>query len=239
MGENRADYDAEGEAIHLILTRIGDDIYSTVDACTTSKDMRIAIERLQQGELLNKQDVKTNCFRNLASLLQEMGSQLSHNTQVSLTTSTRMYQKEVNKIRAKKIARNTNPLALIAATQQYLDMYYQAPKSHKSYAPSTRTSSSNKSHATTKNKGKETAKLITPSFESASEEDSDPEQALRGKDMQKKLSTQAEKGLPFCVQSNDDYNVFANERHHSEQPESINDTYVVEKVNSNVIPNSS
>ncbi|GJY40561.1 hypothetical protein Tco_0427831 [Tanacetum coccineum] len=32
------------------------------------------------------------------------------------------------------------------------------------------------------------------------------------------------------VQSNDDYNVFSNERQHSEQPESINDTYVVETV---------
>ncbi|GJY40562.1 hypothetical protein Tco_0427832 [Tanacetum coccineum] len=41
------------------------------------------------------------------------------------------------------------------------------------------------------------------------------------------------------VQSNDDYNVFSNERQHSEQPESINDTYVVETVDSNAIPDSS
>nr|GEW03576.1 RNA-directed DNA polymerase, eukaryota [Tanacetum cinerariifolium] len=31
--ENKAHFLAEKEAIHLILTRIGDDIYSTVDAC--------------------------------------------------------------------------------------------------------------------------------------------------------------------------------------------------------------
>nr|GFD38688.1 hypothetical protein [Tanacetum cinerariifolium] len=30
---NKAHFLAEKEAIHLILTRIGDDIYSTVDAC--------------------------------------------------------------------------------------------------------------------------------------------------------------------------------------------------------------
>ncbi|GJT30770.1 hypothetical protein Tco_0911045 [Tanacetum coccineum] len=41
------------------------------------------------------------------------------------------------------------------------------------------------------------------------------------------------------VYSVDKYNVFANERQHSEQPESINDTYVVETVYSNVTPNSS
>ncbi|GJT74296.1 hypothetical protein Tco_1041021 [Tanacetum coccineum] len=41
------------------------------------------------------------------------------------------------------------------------------------------------------------------------------------------------------VQNNDEKNVFANERRHSEQPESINDTYVLEKDDSNVIPDSS
>ncbi|GJY84368.1 hypothetical protein Tco_0497744 [Tanacetum coccineum] len=41
------------------------------------------------------------------------------------------------------------------------------------------------------------------------------------------------------VQNNDEKNVFANVRRHSEQPESINDTYVLEKDDSNVIPDSS
>ncbi|GJS52062.1 hypothetical protein Tco_0625424 [Tanacetum coccineum] len=46
----------------LLLTGIGDEIYSTVDACNTVNEMWIAIERLQQGESLNVQDVKTNLF---------------------------------------------------------------------------------------------------------------------------------------------------------------------------------
>ncbi|GJV88295.1 hypothetical protein Tco_1532233 [Tanacetum coccineum] len=50
------------EAIHLILTGIGDEIYSTVDACQTAQEMWEAIKRLQQGESLNIQDVKTNYF---------------------------------------------------------------------------------------------------------------------------------------------------------------------------------
>ncbi|GJZ99335.1 ribonuclease H-like domain-containing protein, partial [Tanacetum coccineum] len=53
---------AEKEAIHLLLTGIGDDIYSTVDACKTTYEIWIDIERLQQGESLNIQDVKTNLF---------------------------------------------------------------------------------------------------------------------------------------------------------------------------------
>ncbi|GJS04162.1 retrovirus-related pol polyprotein from transposon TNT 1-94 [Tanacetum coccineum] len=43
------------------------------------------------------------------------------------------------------------------------------------------------SHATTRYKGKEIAKPITPPSESASEEDSDPEQAQKDKDMHKNL----------------------------------------------------
>nr|GEV71265.1 hypothetical protein [Tanacetum cinerariifolium] len=60
--ENKAHYESEKEAIHLLLTRIGDEIYLTVDACMTAHEMWIAIERLQQGESLNIQDVKTNLF---------------------------------------------------------------------------------------------------------------------------------------------------------------------------------
>ncbi|GKG40358.1 hypothetical protein Tco_0467135, partial [Tanacetum coccineum] len=58
--ENKAHFDAEKEAIHLRLTGIGDEIYSTIDACKTAHDMWIATKSLQQGESLNKQDVKTS-----------------------------------------------------------------------------------------------------------------------------------------------------------------------------------
>ncbi|GJS63063.1 hypothetical protein Tco_0677627, partial [Tanacetum coccineum] len=60
--ENKAHYESEKEAIHLLLTGIGDEIYSSVDACKTPREMWIAIERLQQGKSLNIQDVKTNLF---------------------------------------------------------------------------------------------------------------------------------------------------------------------------------
>ncbi|GKC91546.1 hypothetical protein Tco_1152195 [Tanacetum coccineum] len=47
--ENKEHYQSEKEAIHLLLTGIGDEIYSTVNACKTAHDMWIAIEKLQQG----------------------------------------------------------------------------------------------------------------------------------------------------------------------------------------------
>nr|GEX24186.1 hypothetical protein [Tanacetum cinerariifolium] len=60
--ENKAHFPAEKEAIHLISTGIGDEIYSTVDDFQTAQEMWEAIERLQQGESLNIQDMKTNLF---------------------------------------------------------------------------------------------------------------------------------------------------------------------------------
>ncbi|GJT74681.1 hypothetical protein Tco_1041406 [Tanacetum coccineum] len=52
--ENRAHFESEKEAIHLILTEIGDEIYSTVDACQTAQEMWEAIERLQQDKAKEK-----------------------------------------------------------------------------------------------------------------------------------------------------------------------------------------
>ncbi|GJY38680.1 putative ribonuclease H-like domain-containing protein [Tanacetum coccineum] len=53
--ENRAHFESEKKAIHLILTGIRDEIYSTVDACQTTQEIWEAIERLQQGtKFLNK-----------------------------------------------------------------------------------------------------------------------------------------------------------------------------------------
>ncbi|GKA71491.1 hypothetical protein Tco_0777630 [Tanacetum coccineum] len=60
--------------------------------------------------------------------------------------------------------------------------------SHKSYAPTSKALLPTRSYATTRHKGKEIAKPITPSSESASEEDNDPEQAQKDKEMQKNLA---------------------------------------------------
>ncbi|GJY78890.1 retrovirus-related pol polyprotein from transposon TNT 1-94 [Tanacetum coccineum] len=98
------------------------------------------------------------------------------------------YNKEVNELRAKRIAKNANPLALVATAQPYQDPYYQTSKSHKSSVPTSKASLPTRSHATTRYKGKEITKPITPPSESASKEDSDPEQAQKDKEMQKNLA---------------------------------------------------
>nr|GEW44539.1 integrase, catalytic region, zinc finger, CCHC-type, peptidase aspartic, catalytic [Tanacetum cinerariifolium] len=101
---------------------------------------------------------------------------------------TPQYQKEVNELRAERLAKNANQLALVSTAQANQDPYYQTSKSHKSYAPSSKPSIPTRTHTTTRYKGKEIAKPITPPSETASEEDIDTEQAQRDMDMQKNLA---------------------------------------------------
>ncbi|GKF32971.1 hypothetical protein Tco_0106171 [Tanacetum coccineum] len=52
--ENKEHFLSKKEEIFLLLTGIGDDIYSTVDACKTANKMWIAIKRLQQGGIIER-----------------------------------------------------------------------------------------------------------------------------------------------------------------------------------------
>ncbi|GJV06023.1 hypothetical protein Tco_1343679 [Tanacetum coccineum] len=230
--ENKAHYESVKKAIHLLLTGIRDEIYTTFNACKTAHEMWIVIERIQQESYYSR----------FYKMMNEM------------------YQKEVNEIHVERIAKNANPLALVAATQQYRDPYYQAPKPHRSFAPPSKQSSSTRSNATTKYKGKEIAKPITPPSESASEEDR-MQETKKGKDYsyhkeKMLLCKQVKKGVPLQVEQADwladtdeeideqeleahySYMAKIQERYHYVQPESISNTCVVKKVDSNVIPDS-
>ncbi|GJY28592.1 hypothetical protein Tco_0404359 [Tanacetum coccineum] len=173
--ENKAHFESEKEAIQLILTGIGDEIYSIIDAYKTTHEMWEAIEMLQQEWLRFVTIVKQ----------QHKLDEVSYH---KLFDILKQYQKEVNELRAERIAKNANLLALVATAQSHQDSYYQTSKSHKSYAPTSKTSLPTRSYATIRHKGKEIAKPITLPSESASEEDNDPEQAQKDKEMQKNLA---------------------------------------------------
>nr|GFA08900.1 hypothetical protein [Tanacetum cinerariifolium] len=184
--ENKAHFQAEKEAIHLILTGIGDEIYSTVDAFQTAQEMWEAIERLQQVNVQFLQQLQPEWSRFVTIVKKQ--HKLDEVSYHKLFDIMKQYQKEVNELCVERLATNTNPLALFATAQANQDPYYQTSKSHKLYAPSSKPSISTKTHTTIRYKGKEITKPITPPFEIASEEDSDPKQAQRDKDMQKNLA---------------------------------------------------
>nr|GEY05840.1 hypothetical protein [Tanacetum cinerariifolium] len=260
---NKAHFETEKEAIHLILTGIGDEIYSTVNASQTAQEMWEAIERLQQHESLNIQDVKTNLFWEFGKFTSHDGETMeSYYTRFyklmnemirnNLTVATmqvnvhflqqlqpewsrfvtivkqqykldevsyhnlfdilKQYKKEVNELRAERLARNANPLALGATAQANQDPYYQTSKSHKSIAPSSKPLIQSRTHTTTRYKGKEIAKPITPPSETASKEDNDPKQAQRNKDMQKNLALIAKYIKNIYKPTNNNLRTFSNSR---------------------------
>ncbi|GJR62806.1 reverse transcriptase domain-containing protein [Tanacetum coccineum] len=145
--ENKAYFESEKEAIHLILTGIGDEIYSTVDACLTAHEMWEAIERLQQVNVQFLPQLQPEWLRFVTIVKQQ--HKLDEVSYHKFFDILKQYQKEVNEIRAERISKNANPLALVATAQPHQDPYYQTPK----------------------HKGKEIAKPITPPSESASKED--------------------------------------------------------------------
>nr|GEU76935.1 retrovirus-related Pol polyprotein from transposon TNT 1-94 [Tanacetum cinerariifolium] len=206
--KNKAHFQAEKEAIHLILTGIGDAIYSTVDACQTAQEMWEAIERLQQGESLNIQDPEWSRFVTIVKQQHKLDEVSYH----KLFDILKQCQKKVNEFRVERLARNTNPLALVATTQANQDPYYQTSKSHKSYAPSSKPSIPTRTHITTRYKGKEIAKPVTPPSETASEKDNDPEQAQRDDDMQKNLALIAKYFKKIYKPTNNNLRTFLNSR---------------------------
>ncbi|GJZ13775.1 retrovirus-related pol polyprotein from transposon TNT 1-94 [Tanacetum coccineum] len=187
--ENKLYFQAEKEAIFLILTGIGDEIYSTVDACNTSKEMWTAIERLQQGESLNVQDVKTNLFWEFGKFTSRDGESIGVLTtawiyklmmmtkeqlasfitnaseySISSTTSTRMqFQNEVNDIRFERLARSANPLALLRLLNHIQITNYPVTKPQRCENTSNMGISSTRPSATTRHKAKESPR---PSYSS-------------------------------------------------------------------------
>nr|GEW79288.1 hypothetical protein [Tanacetum cinerariifolium] len=117
-----------------------------------------AIERLKQGESINVQDLETNLyweFRKFTSqdewqrfvTLVKQSQELKTVSYHKLYDILKQHQHEVNEIRAKKIARVANPLALVA--QQQL-VYH--PQTHPTHY--TQTSSTRSQQAATRNRGK-------------------------------------------------------------------------------------
>nr|GEZ32551.1 putative reverse transcriptase domain-containing protein [Tanacetum cinerariifolium] len=321
--ENKAHFLAEKEAIHLIVTRIGDYIYSTVDACQTAQEMWEAIERLQQesyytifyklaNEMIRNNLTVTMMQVNIQFLQQlqldwswfvtivKQQHKLDEVSYHKLFDILKQYQNEVNELRAEKLARNANCLALVANAQDSQDPFYQSssdPKQaqrdkdmqknlaliekylKKIYKP---TNNNLRTSSNSKNKNVDT----TPRYKSddhsgqfgtqrtvnvAGTREKVGSQVVQKTGIQcfnckeyghfakeyrkpkrvkdfayhkKKmlLCKQAEQGTDSepleQVQTDTGYNVFANDLQHSEQSKSVSNTCLVEKDDSNVIPDS-
>nr|GEX29823.1 DUF4219 domain-containing protein/UBN2 domain-containing protein [Tanacetum cinerariifolium] len=122
---------AKAEAVQIILTGIDNDIYSTVDDCPNACEIWKAIERFYKmmNELVRNQCDVTNHQVNVQFLLQlqqewqRFVTLVKQSQEKKIVSYHKLYDilkqhpNEVNEIRAERLARTTNPLALVAQQQ--------------------------------------------------------------------------------------------------------------------------
>ncbi|GJX98635.1 hypothetical protein Tco_0355654 [Tanacetum coccineum] len=75
-GDDLKHYEAEIEAMNLILMSIPNDIYNSVDACTTTQAMWQRVERLMRGTVQNKVDRETRFNNEFDKFVAEPGKAL-------------------------------------------------------------------------------------------------------------------------------------------------------------------
>ncbi|GJX11619.1 hypothetical protein Tco_0201478 [Tanacetum coccineum] len=76
QGDALLHYDAEMELMNLILLSIPNDIYNSVDACTSAKDMWKRVERLMRGTIQNKVDRETHFTNEFDQFVVDQGKHL-------------------------------------------------------------------------------------------------------------------------------------------------------------------
>ncbi|GJV88870.1 hypothetical protein Tco_1532808 [Tanacetum coccineum] len=145
------------------------------DACPNACEMWKAIERLKQGESINVQDLETNLYWEFGKFTSRDGESLeSYNSQFykmmnelsqelktvsyhKLYDILKQHQNEVNKIRAERLARTANPLALVAQ-QQPVYHHQNHPTQNTQY-------SSTRSQQSIRNKGKVIVTSSAPTYD--------------------------------------------------------------------------
>nr|GEW99551.1 hypothetical protein [Tanacetum cinerariifolium] len=144
QGDALSHYDAEIELMNLILLSIPNDIYNSVDACTSAKDIWKRVERLMRGTIQNKVDRETRftnefdqfvaepgeaivfVYNRFAQLMNDLEQNDMHFPIVTINTKflnslqpewlKYQFEKLVNTSRVNKLEKSHDPLALVAHT---------------------------------------------------------------------------------------------------------------------------
>ncbi|GJT26733.1 retrovirus-related pol polyprotein from transposon TNT 1-94 [Tanacetum coccineum] len=121
-GDDLLLYDAEMELMNMILLSIPNEIYNSVDACTSAKDMWKRVERLMRGTIQNRVDREMHFTNEFDQFVVEPGealvsvynhfAQLMNDLERNNMNFLTQFEKLVNTSRAKKLEKSHDPLAL-------------------------------------------------------------------------------------------------------------------------------
>ncbi|GJZ54919.1 hypothetical protein Tco_0610112 [Tanacetum coccineum] len=197
--EIRSQLDVKAEVVQIILTWIDNDIYSIVDACPNACEIWKAIERLKQGKSINVQDLETNLYWEFGNSHHEMFllqlqpewqrfmTLVKQSQELKIVSYHKLYdilkqhQNEVNELRAERLARTANPLALIAQQQP---VYH--PQTHPNHY--TYNSSSRPQQAATRNRGKAIVNSFTPTYDQEPVMVAEDDEMLKEKEIDKLMA---------------------------------------------------
>nr|GEY64471.1 hypothetical protein [Tanacetum cinerariifolium] len=250
----RDQLNAEAEAVQIILTGIDNNIYSTVDACPnayleSNLYWKFGKFTSQDGESLESYYLRFYKMMNKLIRNQCKSQELKTISYHKLYDILRQHQHEVNEIRAEKIARIANPLALVA--QQQPDYHPQTHLTHYTQNSSTRSQQA----ATWENVGSSVEEAgIQLNAEQADWRDDTDDDELEYQELKapymymaqlQEVSLDAANSGPIFddeplqkVSNDDHYNVFAMESTHPDQSKSVHDTYPIEQDAQNMVIDS-
>ncbi|GJQ92766.1 hypothetical protein Tco_0003905 [Tanacetum coccineum] len=252
----RNQLDAEAEAVQIILTGIKNDIYSTIDACPNACEM---FYKMKNKLVRNQCDV-TNHQVNVQFLLQlqpewqrfvthvKQSQELKAVSYHKFYDILKQHQNEVNELRAERLARTANPLALVAHQQP---VYH--PQNNPNYY--TQNSLTKSQQAATRNKGVVNVAGARENVEQTNWRDDTNDEPdnqelevhyMYMAQIQEVTLDAADNSGPIFdteplqkIQNDDDkYNVFSNDREHPEQPEYVNETYLEDQGDTNITTDS-
>nr|GEW31730.1 hypothetical protein [Tanacetum cinerariifolium] len=235
---------AKAEAVHIILTGIDNDIYSTVDACANSMEIWKDIQRLKQGESINVQDFETNLYQEFGKFTSWDGELLESSQQAATRT------------RGKAIINSPSPtydpkpvtdadddtLSMEKEIDKLMALIFLFHLRKSKYLPTT----TFEPHQTP-------VELIRINLQESTErDDTDDDEEPANQELEahyiymaqvREVSQEdADNSEPIYddeplqkVKADDDhYNMFSNDNEHTKQPESINNTYLEEQEDINI-----
>nr|GEX17660.1 hypothetical protein [Tanacetum cinerariifolium] len=244
--ENKAHFQAEKEAIHLILTGIGDEIYSTVDACQTAQEIGkgYAEEFGSHCEYFKKIYKPTN--NNLKTSSNSRNKNVDTTPRFKNDNQSGQFENQ----RTINVARARENVGSLVVQQSGIQCFNY--KEFRHFAKECKKPKRVKDFAYHKEKILLCKQAKQGVLLQAEQHDwlADTDEEIDEQELEAHYSNMAKiQEVPMAVLGTDfepleqvqnkaGYNGFANDLQHSEQSESISNTCLVETNDSNVISNS-
>nr|GEV64034.1 integrase, catalytic region, zinc finger, CCHC-type, peptidase aspartic, catalytic [Tanacetum cinerariifolium] len=117
LGDANREIKADDQAIQTILFGFPEDIYAAVDSCETAQEIWLRFQQMMKGSDIRIQDKKAKLFNEWERFTFNEGESIEsyyHPDYTQLYDFLKYNQKEVDELKAERLAKTQDPLALMA-----------------------------------------------------------------------------------------------------------------------------